>query len=188
MNDTGADYRRHFADAIDVRPMDVNDIASVRRLQISSFLALTSADLTPAAAIAFQTRVVSDAYTRDRYRATQRQELLGAIHDGRLIGTVEWGRPPNDNRTARIRGIFVDPLFTNCSVGTRLLHDVERHIEHIGLTKIATRCTLSAIGFFERFGYHITAHGQRPISPSQALAIVFLRKEMAPIAAAIPEA
>jgi GNAT superfamily N-acetyltransferase len=179
MNDPGGGPRRHFADAIDVRPLDVNDIASARRLQISSFLALAAPDLSDAEAAAFQAFVVSPAYTSERFRATERGELLGALHDGRLIGTVEWRRAPNTARAAQIRGIFVDPLFTGCGIGTRLLHDVEREIARATFDEVGTRTTVASVGFFERFGYRITAHGQHPLSPSQALAITFLRKNLA---------
>jgi len=64
MNDPGDGQRRHFADAVDVRPLDINDIASVRRLQISSFLALAASDLSDEEAVAYQSMVVSPAYIR----------------------------------------------------------------------------------------------------------------------------
>lgn len=178
MNDPGGGPRRHFADAVDVRPLDVNDIASVRRLQISSFLALSAVDLTDAELAAYQSFVVSPTYTSDRFRATERGELLGALHDGRLIGTVEWRRAPNTGRAAQIRGIFVDPLFTGCGIGTRLLQDVEDDIRRAAFDEVATRTTIAAVGFFEHFGYRITAHGQRQLSPSQALAVTFMRKPL----------
>jgi ribosomal protein S18 acetylase RimI-like enzyme len=187
MNDPGDGQRRHFADAVDVRPLDVNDIASVRRLQISSFLALAASDLSDEEAIAYQSMVVSPAYMHERFRATERGELLGALHDGRLIGSIEWQHAPNATNLAQIRGPSVDPLFTNCGIGARLLQDTERDIARCALAQIAVRSTMSAIGFFERFGYRITAHGQRQFSPSQAISVALMRKTLADAQPVDPE-
>lgn len=163
----------------DVRPLDVNDIASVRRLQISSFLALAASDLSDEEAVAYQSMVVSPVYTHERFRATERGELLGALHDGRLIGTIEWRRAPNGPDLAQLRGLFVDPLFTDCGIGARLLQDAEHDISRAGLAQVTARSTTSAVRFFERFDYRITAYGQRQLSPSQAIAVAFLRKALA---------
>ena len=178
MNDPGNTPRRYFAEAIAVQPLGVNDIASVRRLQISSFLSLAAVDLTEAEADAYQVDAVSDAYTVERYQASQRGELLGAFHDGRLIGTVEWLRSAPSSTAAQIRGVFVDPLFAGCGVGSRLIQDVEHDVGRARLTDIGICSTISAVGFFERVGFHVTSYGQRALSPSQTLKVAFLRKDL----------
>lgn len=177
MNDPGT-REPTFADGLDVRALGLGDIALVRRLQIKSFLALAGSDLSDEEASAFEAWAVSEKYTTARYEATERGELFGAYHDGRLIGTSEWAHSTSGQVGAQIRGLFVDPLFTRCGTGSRLLAELEFRAGQAGFADMGLRTTLSAIGFFDRHGYVLTSHGQISLGPSHTLGAAFMRKPL----------
>ncbi|HUS96268.1 MAG TPA: hypothetical protein VMX97_05980, partial [Hyphomicrobiaceae bacterium] len=101
-----------LADAAVIRRLDINDIATMRRLHVSSFARLAGPTYTEFETRAVVSMLLADTYSDARYAAMSRGCILGAEYQGRLVGTVEWTDPSSPNAAVAINQLFVDPLFT----------------------------------------------------------------------------
>lgn len=165
-------------DAMMIRDLGVNDLAPLRRLHITSFRTAAGSFFTDAELDAFESLVLSQDYTADRYRATLQHELIGALHEDILVATGEWARASGPQVIAQIRGVFVNPFFTGCGIGSRIVRELEARIGNAGFKEVGLRSTVNATPFFEGLGYRITSHGQQILTPSEGLAVTFMRKEL----------
>ena len=168
---------------IRLAPIGIDDWANVRYVHSLAFERLASPYLDPNDIEIFRARLAIPDYTDE----LMQENLFGAWVENELAGTAGW-RPADDNGvTARITSVFVLPVFAGLGIGSQLLADAEARAEQAGFKSFAVRATPNAVGFFETFGYEISSHGIRSVSPNQDLPITFMRKramQMAPSAAA----
>lgn len=165
-------------DALMFRDLGVNDLAPLRRLHVSSFRKAAGSFFTDAELDAYESLVLSEDYTADRYRATRQHELIGAHHEDILIATGEWARASGPQVIAQIRGVFVSPFFTGCGIGSRIVGELEARIGVAGFKEVGLRSTVNATPFFESLGYRITSHGQQILTPTEGLPVTFMRKNL----------
>lgn len=164
------------ADAAEIHPISFDDLSGVRYIHATSFRMLAAPHYLPDDIDAFTEYVYGVAYTDALADAVHRQQLFGAWLDGELVGTSGWSTADDGGTLARLRFMFVRPLFTGLGLGRRLLLEIEDLARQAGFHIFTLRATLNAVGFFTRLGYQITGSAVRPLSSTHALPVAFLQK------------
>jgi GNAT superfamily N-acetyltransferase len=150
----------------------VDDISSVRYVHGSAFQILSGEYHTQEESAAF-----SDMIRRPEYgREVLTNNVVGAWIDREMVGTAGWC--PGDNRckTARIRQVFVGPLFAGTGIGRLLLMDAENRALKAGFQFFSVRAAVSTVPFYEKLGYLVSSHGVLPTPNGVGMPIVFMRK------------
>lgn len=167
-----------IASAAEIRPIGPDDLAEVRSLQAASFRLLAAQAFTEEETVAFTDHVYSLPYTEALSDAIRRHQLLGAWFDGRLVGTSGWIASEGSALAARIRWVYVQPLFTGVGLGTRLVEAAEAAARRGGFKVFAVEATLNAVEFFAGLGYETSSHGVRSLPRGQTLAVAYMRKHL----------
>lgn len=169
-----------ISEAVELRPIGPDDLADVRHIHAAAFRLMGRPQFSDQQVAAFAAHVYSEGYTSALSDAIRSGSLVGAWLEGNLIGTAGWSPADGVGVVARIRWLFVRPLFTQIGVGTRLLAEVERRALQAGFATFAAEVPLNAVDFFTRFGYSVTSHGLRPLPSVEGMAVAFLRKSVRP--------
>lgn len=165
-----------IASAAEIRPIGPDDLADVRSLQATSFRLLAAQSFSEEELSAFTAHVYSFGYTEALSEAIRRRQLLGAWFGGELVGTAGWMAGDGNASTARIRWVYVRPLFTGVGLGTKLVEAAEAGARQAGFRVLSVEATLNSVEFFAGLGYEISSHGVRALAPSQSLPVAFMRK------------
>lgn len=153
-------------------PIGLDDWSDVRHLHVQAFDKLVAANLDNSEAQAYKAVLTSFEYGE----ALQDANLVGAWIDGHLVGTCNW-RPADDaGASARIGGLFVDPLFARIGLGRRLVQETEASARAAGFRVLAVHAPANAIGFFAGVGYTVASHGIHAIDSSIGFPVAFMRK------------
>lgn len=164
------------ADRIAIRPVGLDDWASVRYVHSTAFRLLAAGHFTPDECDAFAGFVRSQDYV-DLLIA---ENVQAAWLDGELVGTSGWTPADDNGALARITAVFVRPFFTRLGIGRRLVLDAEARARNAGFERFSARVTFNAVGFFEKLGYDITSYGIQPIAAEQGLPITYMRRHPLP--------
>jgi len=165
-----------IAGAAEIRPIGPDDLAAVRSLHSISFQRLAAQSFTDDEVSAFAAHVYGLGYTEALSEVISRQQLLGAWLGGELIGTAGWAAGDGSLSAARIRWVYVRPLFTGLGLGTRLVEAAEADARRAGFRALSVEATLNAVEFFAGLGYEASSHGVRNLAPGQSLAVAYMRK------------
>lgn len=167
-----------IATSAELRPIGPDDLAEVRSLHATSFRVLASQTFSEEEIAAFTDHVYSLGYTEALSEAIERHQLLGAWYAGQLVGTAGWATGDGNHSVARIRWVFVRPLFTGLGLGARLLEAAEAAAQRAGFEILSVEAPLNAAEFFAGFGYETSSHGVRTVAPGQSLAVAYMRKRV----------
>lgn len=165
-----------IASAAEIRPIGPDDLADVRSLHSTSFRRLATQSFTEEELSAFSAHVYSLGYTEMLSEAIRRQQLFGAWLGGELIGTAGWTAGDGNLSAARIRWVYVRPLFTGVGLGTRLVEAAEAGAQRAGFKTLSVEATLNSAEFFAGLGYETSSNGVRTLSPGHSLAVAYMRK------------
>lgn len=163
------------ADAAVVRTVDIDGLSSVRYVHASALKRDASTVLSDAEIAAFAAHVYSQPYTD----SLTRQDLLGAFLGPELVGTAGWSVADDQGSAARIRSVFVLPMFSGLGLGSRLLAQAETRAVVAGFPVLLVRATLNAVSFFEARGYAVTSQGVHALPGGVGLPVAFMRKVVA---------
>jgi putative acetyltransferase len=155
-----------------------DDLADVRSLHATAFRVLAGSSFTDSEVAAFTTHVYALPYTTALSEATQRGHLFSARLAGDLIGTAGWSAGDGNVAIARIRWVYVRPMFNGLGLGTRLVQTAEAAVRGAGFDTVSVEASLNAIEFFTRQGYEISSHGVRALTASEGLPVAFMRKTL----------
>src|SRR5919108_5150634 len=108
------------ADAAEIRPIGLDDLSDVRYIHAASFRMLAAQYYSPDYVDAFTEQVYEPAYTDGLMAALRRQQLYGAWLEGELVATAGCSSADDGGTEARLRFVFVRPLFTGLGLGRRL--------------------------------------------------------------------
>jgi GNAT superfamily N-acetyltransferase len=167
-----------IAERAEIRPVGPDDLADVRSLHATSFRLLAGGSFTEEEIAAFTAHVYSINYTTALSEAVQRQQIFAARIDNELVGTAGWVAGDGSVATARIRWVFVRPMFTGIGLGTKLVRVAEAAAQRAGFDTLSVEATLNAVGFFEQLGFEVSSHGVRALAPTQGLPVAFMRKSV----------
>jgi GNAT superfamily N-acetyltransferase len=165
-----------IAEAADVAPVGPDDLADVRYIHAAAFRLLARHQLSDEQVAAFSAHVYGQHYTRGLSEAIRSRSLLGARLGGELIGTAGWSAADGFGTTARIRWVYIRPLFTSLGFGRKLVTEVERRARRAGFQSFSAEAPLTAVEFFSHLGYEISSHGVRALPRAEGLPVAYLRK------------
>jgi GNAT superfamily N-acetyltransferase len=170
-----------------IRLVTVDNLSDVRYLHAQSIKNLASGEFSDEEVAAAKDYVYSPKYSEALSAAIGRQQFFGAWIGGALVGTAGWSALDDSSTVARIRSIFVSPLYSRMGLAHKLLGHVETESADAGLRIFSVRSMANANGFFVRQGYKVTSHGVRSLFADRSVPVTFLRKTWAD-GAALPEA
>ena len=167
-----------IASAAEIRPIGPDELADVRSLHSTSFGRLAAQSFTDEEIAAFTTHVYSFGYTELLSEAIRRQQLLGARFGGELVGTAGWSAGDGNLSAARIRWVYVQPLFAGVGLGTKLVEAAEAGASRAGFRMLSLEATANAVEFFAGLGYETSSHGVRSLAPGRGLPVTYMRKQL----------
>lgn len=141
---------RGLANAIELRPLTIDDMSAVRYMHTLSLRCLTGLGEDEIEALTAE--IQSPEYT-DRLMTGR---LLLAWLDRELVGSAGWAMGADGSNSAEINSVFVHPLFTRCGIGLRLVRTVEAEARGLGFHTFTVAVTPDAADFFIRLGYRMS--------------------------------
>jgi GNAT superfamily N-acetyltransferase len=171
-----------IAQAAEIRTVGIDDLSTVRYIHSSAFRMLASAHVSEREIEAFTDHVYSPAYTDALVDAQRNGQLYGAWLGSELIGTAGWSPADDAGVLARVRSVYVRPLFSGLGLGSRLVQATEDHARHAGFDAYVIRAGIHTVPFFSQLGYQITSHGVQALGGKVSLPVAFMRKAGAAIA------
>ena len=160
-----------IAARVRIMPIGLDDWSAVRHLHAASIKRQVLPFLDADASVALSAIAESPEYTED----LQSLNLQAAWLDGHMVGTCGWTASSDLSTSARISGLFVDPLFVGLGIGRVLVADAEARAEANGYRVFNARATDNAVGFFVALGYELTSQGTSLLA-GVSVPVTFLRK------------
>jgi putative acetyltransferase len=165
------------ADLAVIRRLGIDDFSTVRHVHATSFRSLAGPLISESELEAFTRQVYLPGYVD----ALMALETFVAEIEGKVVGTAAWSAGDDSGATARISSVFVDPVFTHCGIGRRLVREVEQRAAEAGYQRFSVRATANAVPFFQALGYEIASHGVSSLTAAEgALQVTFMRKSAGP--------
>ncbi len=159
--------------SVEIRPATVEDLSTVRYIHDNAFKRDAIAYFHEDEIAAFSRFVYTPAYAQKLLAENLHVAVLGRD----LVGTAAWLGVSDGRSTARIKHVFVRPLFNGLGIGHRLVEAMEARALRAGYDVFTLRATVNTVGFFESRGYHVTSHGVRTLDANAMLAVAFMRKD-----------
>lgn len=170
------DGSRTIADAAVIRRMAVEDASTVRYVHETAFKAQAAHLLTEQQVAAFLQQVRAPQY----FEALLATVAFVALVNDQVVGTATWTPGDDSGASARIGAVFVDPIFSGCGLGKRLMHAAEESAREAGYQRFSVRATANAVPFFLACGYDVASHGVSSLSVVEgAMPVTFMRKTAA---------
>jgi GNAT superfamily N-acetyltransferase len=159
-----------------IRLVTFDNLSDVRYLHAQSIKNLASGEFSDEEVAAAKAHVYSSKYSEALSAAIGRHQFFGAWIGDALVGTAGWSALDETTTVARIRSIFVSPLYSRMGLAQKLLGQVEAEAVDAGLRTFSVRSMANANGFFVRQGYKVTSHGVRFLFQDRSVPVTFLRK------------
>lgn len=172
MMDKSREVLRGLLGSLDVRPVGLDDLSSVRYIHESAMRTQGSGHYTEAELEAFKAFVYSPQYAD----LLLKDVLLTGWIAGELVATSGWALPIERGEAARIRAVYVRPLFTGLGLGQRMLDEAEAEARKSGFNEFTARASINAVAFFETAGYEVASHGTRTLLAGMTMPVAFMRK------------
>jgi GNAT superfamily N-acetyltransferase len=158
--------------AIEIRPATIEDLSTIRYIHDNAFKRDARAYFSEAEIAQFSRYVYTPTYA-DKLIV---DNLQVATIDRDLVATAAWAGVTDGRTTARIKHVFVRPLFTGLGIGHRIVEAMEQQAVRAGYDAVTLRATLNTVGFFESRGYVVSSYGVRNLIADASLAVAFMRK------------
>jgi GNAT superfamily N-acetyltransferase len=171
--------RRAVAASAVIKGVEFDHLSDVRYLHAHSLKSLATGEFSDEDFTAAKAVIYSPKYVDGLGGAIRRKQFFGAWVGQTLVGTSGWSMMDDSASTARIRSIFVSPLYSRMGLAQKLLAHTEQHASNLGYDTYSVRSMANATGFFVRQGYAVTSHGVRNILPGRTVPVTFLRKTAA---------
>lgn len=162
-----------LTEAVKLRPATIDDFSSIRYVHATSFRILASEHHSESEIKAHVDMIYRPEYG-DSILST---DLTVATIDNEIVGTAGWAPADDNGSTARIRKVFVRPLFTGTGIGKLLLNTAEDRAKRAGFEDFSVRANINAVSFYENRGYDITSYGVMPTQIKVDLPVAFMRKK-----------
>jgi len=172
MGSSAANSTDGTAIALVVRRVTLDELSVVRHIHSSAFRTAAASCYPEEEIAAFLNHV----YTQDYSDALLNEHLLGGFLGSEMIATAGWLPADDSDSLARIKSLYVRPLFTGIGIGRRMAFEAEDAARHSGFTSFGARVPLHATGFFETLGYEVTSYGVQLLGSDRGLPVSFMRK------------
>ena len=168
----GPSSNKCLSQLVTLRAITLEDLPAVRHLHALAYKVATAARLSEAEIEAFARHVRSVSYCDDLLRE---HVVCAFIHD-ELVGTAGWCPADDRGVAARIRSVFVRPLFAREGLGQTLVRDAEARARKAGFREFTVQAGPHAQPFFAALGYEVSSYGTQTLSDGAALPVVFMRR------------
>ena len=162
-----------LSDSVVLRPVSIDDMSSVRYVHEIAFRILAAEHHSEEQLAAHIEVILQPEYIKE----IRNNSVYCAWVDGEIVGTSGWCPADDNGTTARIRKVFVRPLFSCCGIGRLLLENAEARAYQAGFTDFSVRANVNAVSFYTRAGYEITSHGVMSTNSGIDLPVAFMRKK-----------
>lgn len=166
--------KTHLKDVIQLRPVELDDIASIRYVHKTAFEILAGDKHSEEEVTAHLDLINSHSYT-DKILSSN---MYCALIDQEIVGTAGWCPADDNGRTARIKQVFIRPLFHTMGIGRLLVHNTELRAYKAGFNNFSAQANINAIPFYKRLGYSVSSHGIMTTPMNIDLPVAFMRKHM----------
>lgn len=161
-----------LARTIQLRPVTVDDFSVLRYIHAGAFKSMAGGHYPDDEIKAFTSYIDTPQYA-DLIRG---ENILAGYIADEMVATAGWAPADDNGISARIRSVFVRPLFTGIGIGRRMALEAESWARKSGFRSFGARVTLNAVGFFETLGYEVTSHGVHMLPDDRGLPVSFMRK------------
>ncbi len=158
--------------SLTLRPVSIDDLSNVRYIHSGAFRLMAASCYSDEEIAAFSAYVYTVAYGE----VIQRENMLAGFLDNEMVATASWVHADDDSNSARIRSLYVRPLFFGLGISRFMAQAAESSARKSGLRNFGARVTLNAVGFFEAIGYEVTSHGVQLLPANQGMPVTFMRK------------
>lgn len=163
-----------FLKAVTFRPVTLDDLSSIRYVHMTAFRILGaeyhSADEIQA--------YVDDMVHMEYFEEILQYDIYCAQVEDEIVGTGGWCPTDDSGSTARIRKVFVRPLFTNVGIGSMLVQLAEQRAIQAGYENFSVRANINAVSFYESLDFEISSYGVMPTRSGIDLPVAFMRKRI----------
>ena len=162
-----------LVDMLEIRPLSVDCLATARYVIATAIKRHAAETYTKAQLEALLAFVQSPHYSDLLYTGRSHGAFIGA----EMVAVGAWSAGATAaSPTARLIGVFVQPLFGGCGIGARLMAHIEEEARAAGFRALDVGALPGAVSFLEAAGYQQI--GPRPLGlPSgQQIPVVEMRK------------
>lgn len=164
----------NLRNVIKLRPIELDDIASIRYIHKTAFEVLAGDKHSEDEVRAHTDLVYSQGYV-DKIVSSN---MLCAIIDDQIVGTSGWCPADDNGRTARIKQVFVHPLFHTIGIGRLLVANAEKRALQAGFDCFSAQANINAVPFYKRLDYTISSYGTMSTLTQIDLPVAFMRKSL----------
>ncbi len=164
--------KSEFLKTVTFRPVTLDDLSSIRYVHMTSFRILGAEHHSPDEIQAH----VDDMIHADYFEEILTCDLYCAQVEEEIVGTGGWCPADDSGSTARIRKVFVRPLFTNVGIGRTLVQLAENRAKMAGFENFSVRANINAVSFYEGLDFEISSYGVMPTRSGIDLPVAFMRK------------
>lgn len=159
-------------DMLEIKPLGVDCLATARYVVATAVKRHAAAAYTQAQLQVLLDFVQSPHYSDLLYAG----HSYGAFVGAEMVAVAAWSSGAASSPTARLIGVFVQPLFGASGIGSRLLAHIEDEARAAGFRALDVGALPGAVGFLEATGYQQI--GPRPLGlPSgQQIPVIEMRK------------
>ena len=165
-----------FAQAARLRPVTIDELASVRYLQIMAIRRLAVSHLAESELAAFCAYINSDPYSDRLADQVRTGRLLCATLMDEIVATAGWIPASDSGANARLMAVFVSPLYALQGLGKLVVGAAEAHAIKAGFRVFTIRAPIGSTAFFARLGYDVASHGVWTVQPDYPMPVGFMRK------------
>lgn len=166
---------QNLANIVDIAPLGLDDLSDLRYVHATAFRLQARAYLRPEEIRAFTDFV----YSQDYLNKLAGEDLHAAWLGTELVGTAGWAATNHNGSLARIRSVFVRPLFGGAGIGRRLVREAEARALEAGFKGLSVRAPVNSVGFFQRMGFETKSHGVYSLSPVHNIPVRFMHNSAA---------
>ena len=164
--------RLRLSDAVHIAPVGIDHLSAVRYIHETSFCALAAGEYSDAEKAGYVAMLKAPAYARSMLT----NNLVAAWYGDHMVGTAGWCPGTDTGTTARLRMVYVAPMFTGVGIGRLLVETVESLVVRAGFLRLSARSALNSAGFYHQLGYRTKGRGLMQTADGAGLPVIFLHK------------
>ena len=161
-----------LSDVVRVAPVGIDHLSAVRYIHETSFSLLAAGEYSDAEKDGYLAMLKAPAYAGSMLT----NNLVAAWYGDHMVGTAGWCPGTDTGTTARLRMVFVAPMFSGAGIGRLLVETVESQAVRAGFLRLSARSTLNSAGFYHQLGYRTKGRGLMQTANGTGLPVIFLHK------------
>ncbi|MEO1650934.1 MAG: GNAT family N-acetyltransferase [Pseudomonadota bacterium] len=163
---------------ITISALTIDCMADVRYLHARAFKATAPAYFTDDEIGVFLDHINTQAYSDAIVKAVRAGNVFGARIDRELVATSGWDYGVARGSPAKLRWVFVNPMFQGQGIGRRMVSNVELDAMCAGYETMSARVLPTLSDFLGQLGYAETGRSAERFENSTLLSTHILKKRL----------